>query len=122
MTYRKITRPNTQPSRWCTGPDLQTHQQYRAWVQQRNQARFRTETWSMTFEQYQTLWSEHWPNRGRFSTSYMMTRIDSDLPWSFSNCCVITRKDHGQRQADNRATGWQSRARQRELADAEQSG
>jgi hypothetical protein len=118
MTYRKITRPNTQPQRWKTGPDLRTHLQYRAWVQQRNQAIFREEGWRVTFEEYQDLWQDHWEQRGRLSTSYMMTRANADRPWSWANCVVITRQQHGQRQADNRATGWKSRARERELNSA----
>lgn len=118
MTYRKTLRPNTQPQRWCTGPDLRTHVQYRAWVQQRNQAVYREEPWTVTFEQYQDLWRDHWEQRGRTSSSYMLTRINSDLPWQLDNCCVITRQQHGQRQGDNRAKGWRSRARDRELNSA----
>lgn len=118
MVYRKTKRPNTQPQRWKTGPDLRTHLQYRAFVQQRNQAVFREEGWSVTFEEYQHLWQAHWEQRGRLSASYMMTRINSDLPWSRENCCVITRQQHGERQADNRAKGWRSRARDRELNSA----
>ena len=122
MAYIKTKRPNTQPQRWVTGPDLVTHLQYRAYVQQRNQARWREETWTVTFEEYQTLWQHLWAERGRLKTSYMMTRINADLPWEFSNCCVITRQQQGQRQADMRATGWRSRARDRQLeAVAEQS-
>ena len=116
MAYIKTKRPNSRPYRWITGPDLQTHLQYRAYVQQRNQARWREETWTLTLEQYQHLWTEHWAERGRTSQSYMMTRIDADLPWDRTNCCVITRQQHGQRQADMRSTGWRSRARDRELA------
>ena len=118
MTYRKTKRPNTQPKRWCTGPDLRTHVQYRAYVQQRNQAVFREEGWTVTFAEYQDLWREHWEQRGRTSESYMMTRANPDRPWSWANCIVITRQQHGQRQADNRATGWRSRARDRELNSA----
>ena len=123
MAYQKKGYPSSRPYMWVTGPDPLTHQQYRAWVQQRNQARWREELWLMTFEQYQLLWQHHWQDRGRLRTSYMMTRIDADLPWAVNNCCVITRQQHGQRQADNRVTGWRSPARERELAGvAEQSG
>lgn len=123
MTYRKTLKPNTQPQRWCTGPDLRTHVQYRAYVQQRNQAVFRLEGWTVTFEEYQDLWREHWEQRGRTSESYMMTRANADRPWSWANCIVITRQQHGQRQGDARANKWRSRARERELlAVAEQSG
>ena len=116
MAYKRTIKPNSRPYRWITGPDLQTHLQYRAYVQQRNQARWREETWTLTLEQYQQLWADHWAQRGRLSTSYMMTRINADLPWDRTNCCVITRQQHGQRQADMRSTGWRSRARDRELA------
>ena len=119
MAYVKKGYPLSRPYMWVSGPDPRTHRQYRAWVQQRNQASWREELWSVTFEQYQTLWADLWEQRGRLKTSYMMTRINSDLPWTVNNCCVITRQQHGQRQADNRATGWRSRARERELIAAE---
>ena len=121
MAYRRSLKPNSRPGAWISGPDLQTHLQYRAYVQQRNQARWREEPWCVTFAEYQDLWQEHWAERGRLSTSYMMTRMNADRPWSWANCCVITRQQHGQRQADNRATGWRSRARDRELNSVEQS-
>ena len=119
MAYQKKGYARSRPYMWVSGPDPLTHRQYRAWVQQRNQASWREETWTVTFEQYQQLWTDLWAQRGRLKTSYMMTRINSDLPWTVSNCCVITRQQHGQRQADNRATGWRSRARERELIAAE---
>ena len=121
MAYQKKGYPLSRPYMWVSGPDPKTHAQYRAWVQQRNQASWREELWTVTFEEYQDLWSEHWADRGRLKTSYMMTRMNADRPWSWANCCVITRQQHGQRQADMRATGWRSRAREREIADAEQS-
>jgi hypothetical protein len=55
MAYIKTKRPNSRPYMWITGPDLVTHLQYRAYVQQRNQARWREETWTLTLEQYQQL-------------------------------------------------------------------
>jgi hypothetical protein len=122
MAYQKKGYPRSRPYMWVTGPDPRTHAQYRAWVQQRNQARWREEIWCLTFDQYQLLWAELWHLRGRLSTSYMMTRIDGDLPWSQANSIVITRQQHGQRQADRRSTGRRSPARERELAAvAEQS-
>ena len=123
MAYVKRGYPRSRPYMWVTGPDPRTHAQYRAFVQQRNQAVWREEPWTVTFAEYQDLWRDLWEQRGRLSTSYMMTRIDGDLPWSQANSIVITRQQHGQRQADRRSTGRRSPARERELAAvAEQSG
>jgi len=117
MTYQPIARPNTQPSRWITGPDLLTHLQYRAFIQQRNQARWRGETWHLSLEQYQHIWQGRWDQRGRTQTQLMMTRRDAAEPWQVDNCEIITRQAHGQRQAERRMAGIRSRARSRELEE-----
>ena len=121
MAYKRTVKPNSRPYRWCTGPDLLTHLQYRAFVQQRNQAVFRQEPWQLTLEEYQDLWRDHWAERGRTRDSYMMTRVNPDRPWSWANTVVITRQQHGARQAAARVRGCRSGARVRELNSVEQS-
>lgn len=97
-------RPNARgprPERWKTGPDEQLHVQYRAWLQQRNQARWRGETWHLTWEQWLDLWGDRFHLRGRRSADLCLTRIRYDQPWQVGNCDIITRHDHNQRQIDN---------------------
>jgi hypothetical protein len=87
------------PGSWLTGPDVVIHAQYRAYVQHRNQSNFRSEPWILTFQQYQAVWGLKWPLRGRTSTSWCMTRIDTNKSWSLDNVMVITRAQHSARTA-----------------------
>ena len=87
------------PHTWVTGPDLQTHLQYRAWLQSRAQANFRAEPWSLAFPEYQLIWEYRWHLRGRTRDTLCLTRTDPDSGWSSTNCELITRAQHSQRQA-----------------------
>ena len=86
------------PQTWITGTDPDTHDQYRAFVQCRNQARFRSEPWELTFDQWCEHWAGRWHLRGRTADSLCITRRDCALPWSDSNVIVITRTSHGTRR------------------------
>ena len=86
------------PQLWITGTDPETHDQYRAFVQCRNQARFRLEPWELTFAEWQQHWSGRWHLRGRAANSLCITRRDCALPWSMTNVIVITRTSHGTRR------------------------
>ena len=90
--------PGVRPHTWVTGPDPVRHEQYRAFIQQRNQARFRGETWTeeYTFDEWLALWREHWHQRGRKLQDYCMTRRDHTQPWTQENSQVITREKHVQ--------------------------
>jgi hypothetical protein len=83
------------------------------WLQQRNQANWREEGWSIDFEDWCRLWAEHWPLRGRRRGDYCMTRVDWSLPWTLDNVQVVTRSEHAKAQGVARATGWRSIARKR---------
>jgi hypothetical protein len=122
MRKSKIINPNIHPQRWCTGPDLRTHRQYRAYVSQRNQALYRSEGWTITFEEFQLLWATQWEQRGREQDQVLLTRRDPEQPWTVANVEIITRRAHAQRQGVLRAAGWRSKARARALQNvSEQS-
>lgn len=89
--------PGPRPQCWVSGPDPVTHQQYRAFIQQRNQAQWRGEPWQLTFEQWQDLWFPHWRQRGRGRWDYCMVRRDPSLPWDTANTEVVSRQEHCQR-------------------------
>lgn len=95
MTDKKqIGRKSGQyPSSWKSGPDVKTHEIFRAYGQQRNQANFRKEPFHLTFEEYKELWWECWELRGRGSDSLCTVRIDPRLPWEMGNVTLMTRKD-----------------------------
>jgi hypothetical protein len=86
------------PHIWCSGPDPLRHKQYQVWLQQKNQAQFRKEGWQLDFEPWLDMWRDLWPQRGRATDEYCMTRVDTDLPWSKDNVMIITRKEHGRIQ------------------------
>jgi hypothetical protein len=86
------------PQLWVTGTDPETHDQYRAFVQCRNQARFRSEPWELTFDQWQEHWAGRWHLRGRAADSLCITRRDCAAAWSDHNVIVITRTSHGARK------------------------
>lgn len=87
------------PQVWVTGPDPLRHLQYRAFIQQRNQARWRGEEWTITFEQWLDLWGDRYHLRGRTVNSLCLTRRDYDLPWTQDNTEVVSRQEHNQRQS-----------------------
>jgi hypothetical protein len=85
------------PNAWVSGPDPVRHKQYRVWLQQRNQARYRGETWELTFESWLDKWKEHWPQRGREAGDFCMTRHDIEGPWDDVNAVIMSRLEHHQR-------------------------
>jgi hypothetical protein len=102
---------------WISGPDLVRHQQHVAWRQQKNQAQWRGETWSLDFDSWIELWGDLWHLRGRQVDDYCMTRRDWELPWTLDNTHVITRSQHAKMQGYHTSTGWVSPARQRWRAE-----
>jgi hypothetical protein len=115
MAYEKKGYPSSRPYMWASGPDPETHAQYRAWVQQRNQAQWRGETWCITFDEFQDIWLGRWHLRGRGSAALAMSRTDWTGPWSRTGVELQTRQQLGRQQAAARARGHRSAARQREL-------
>ena len=94
-----------QPHLWVTGPDPERHARYLKYLQQKNQASWRGETWSLTFDQWLALWGDRWERRGRQRGDYCMSRIDWAGPWDQHNAVVITREEHARHQLDARMGG-----------------
>lgn len=91
--------PGLRPKLWKTGPSLERHLMFVAWMNMKSQARYRNEDWALTFEQFEAEWAGRWNQRGRDSTDLCMIRVDVELPWSPSNIEVIARHDHCARNA-----------------------
>lgn len=111
-----IPRPHTRhprPHTWVTGPDPVLHKKYLVWLQQKNQANFREEGWSIDFAAWVDLWGEHWHNRGRERGDYCMSRKDWSRPWTLENVAIITRTEHAKLQGHARAQGWCSIAQKK---------
>lgn len=103
------------PHAWKSGPDPEDHKRYRTFIQQRNQAQWRGETWSMTLDEWTQLWEQsgHWHDRGRSRECYCMTRRDQRESWTVDNAVIITRSEHSRSQALLQAQGYRSDAQKR---------
>jgi len=112
-----VPRPNSRhprPHLWITGPDPELRRRYYVYLQQRNQAQWREEGWSIDFASWMRLWADKWDLRGRERGSYCMTRRDWSLPWTLDNVHVITRSEHARAQGLAKASGWCSLARKKQ--------
>lgn len=100
------------PHMWVTGPDPVEHKRYRTWIQQKNQAQWREEGWTISYEDWKRLWDEsgQWDNRGRARSCYCMTRRDITEPWSVDNVMIITREEHARSQSQAANAGYRSPA------------
>ena len=108
-------RPHTRgprPHIWITGPDPVTHQKYLVWLQQKNQAQFRSEGWHIDFDAWCEIWGTAWPSRGRERGSLCMTRLDWSAPWTLDNVMIVTREQHAKTQGLARAARWRKRQQQ----------
>ena len=108
--WKNPSRGKERPNSWKSGTDPLRHRQYKIWVQQRNQAQFRGEGWSISFDQWLAIWGDMWPHRGRERGCYCMSRIDWSLPWTVKNVAIITREQHARMQVESRNAGWRSPA------------
>lgn len=114
----KAPRPKmrgARPGAWVSGPDPVEHKKYRVFIQQRNQAQWRSEGWTISFAEWKRMWAEsgQWANRGREKGCYCMTRLDWSLPWTVDNTRIVTREEHAKLQGQAVAAGWRSIAQKR---------
>lgn len=84
-------KPGPKPHLWVSGPDPVVHSYFNVFVQHRNQCNFRNEPYELSFDQWFDLWGDKITKRGRTSGCYIMTRIDSKLPWTYNNVMVKQR-------------------------------
>ena len=83
------------PDTWITGPDPLTRDKYYAWLKHRAQAKHRKEDYSLTWDDWQGLWSDDDFNlRGRRGESLCLTRSDFEGEWCLENVQVVTRLEH----------------------------
>jgi hypothetical protein len=90
------------PHNWVSGPDLLTHDIYYAWLKHKAQAAYRKEPHSLTWDDWQTIWSNpiDFENRGRRPEDLTLTRIDDDGAWTLANVEVITRLEQLRKARD----------------------
>jgi len=69
------------------------------WARHRAQAKFRSEPYDLTCEEYSALWrsvgiTDATQKPGRSSESWSMVRIDPHLPWRRDNVQMLTRSQY----------------------------
>jgi hypothetical protein len=65
-----------------------------AYCRMRAQAKFRSESWDLSWEEFQQLWDGQWHLRGREVMSLCLTRHNWSGPWNMDNTHVVTRLEH----------------------------
>ena len=81
------------PDSWRSGSDLVMHDMYYAWLKHKSQAAYRNEAYSLSWEEWQTVWGNpvNFLNRGRKPEDLTITRIDDDGAWDIDNVQLMTR-------------------------------
>jgi hypothetical protein len=83
------------PNKWkYKDPDV--HKKHIPFLRARAQAVFRGESWNLSFEEFQEIWTEDlWNQRGRLKDCLIMRLTNScDLDWRKDNVEIVVRKDH----------------------------
>ena len=103
LKYAKPGRPMgskgygrcSDPSTWNTGPDPLRRDKYYAYLKHKAQANFRKETYLLTWEDWEHMWTDDkWQQRGRKIENLCLTRIDFSGAWSVDNVTICTRRGH----------------------------
>lgn len=68
----------------------------------REQARWRGESWLLTWEEWWGLWEPNWRQRGRGRDDLCMMRLDPDEGWSLANVVIVTRITYLRRRNEYR--------------------
>lgn len=94
---------NSNPDTWVTGPNLLTREKYYAYLKHRAQARFRKEPYQLSWEDWQTLWSDSdFQKRGRSKNDLCLARLDHLGAWELCNVVVCTRLEVLKRASEYR--------------------
>lgn len=81
------------PHIWIYPFDEVKTKKHLGFLRARAQESFRNQPWTITPEQWQTIWPDHlWLRRGRLGTDLCLTRRDPKKAWSVKNCYVVTRR------------------------------
>jgi len=87
-------RKGPRPDLWKHGPDPLLRDMNLQYSRAKAQAKFRGETWQLTFEDWVEVWQGNWHRRGRHATSLLCNRINPQQPWSPDNIHLVDRYDH----------------------------
>lgn len=104
---KSATQPGRpiKPDTWVCGPDPFKREKYYAWLKHRAQAKYRKESYAITWPQWDTLWSDDdFRKRGRRKTDLVLMKLNPKAAWSYNNCTVVVRIEYLKRAAEYRKT------------------
>lgn len=76
--------------------------QRKAYARMKAQAKYRMQSFELTFEEFIQLWTGKWEQRGKGRDELSLSRIDWHKGWSVDNCHLVTRNDLLVREAEVR--------------------
>ena len=79
------------PDLWLTGPDPELKHLRRRWLRAKNQAKFWSQEWRLTWEQYRDIWVGHIDQLGRTTDSLNLVRRDTTRGWTLKNVHLMNR-------------------------------
>jgi len=79
------------PQRWITGPDPVVRQLRRRWLLAKNQAKFWSQEWDLSWDAYRDILLDHADKLGRRGDSLNLVRRDTEQGWSTGNVEVRER-------------------------------
>ena len=86
------------PERWKYGADRFKKDANIVFLRQRAQCNYRSEPFTLTFEEWLSVWDGRLDRRGRGTYDLCMQRIDAGGAWSRDNVEIVTRKAQLQRK------------------------
>jgi len=90
------------PHTWKTGPDPELKHLRRRWLRAKNQARFWSQEWRLTWEQYRDTWVGHTDQLGRTMGSLNLVRRDTTRGWTVKNVHLMNRGEAMHRKTRGR--------------------
>ena len=79
------------PDTWLTGPDPELKHLRRRWLRAKNQAKFWSQAWALTWEQYRDIWLGHIDQQGRTTENLNLVRSDTTRGWTLKNVHLMNR-------------------------------
>lgn len=80
---------------WITGDDPALRNKYYAYLKHKSQARWRGEDYSLTWDDWNSIWTDElWAQRGRSRHSMILTRCHFGTGWHRENCIIQPRYTH----------------------------
>lgn len=93
--YLKAPLKTTRKVKVLVGDDYDRQAKYYAFLYHRAQAKYRKEPYDLTWEQWDTVWSNDlWIQRGRGADDLCISRTDPNDSWNTDNIRIIPRRVH----------------------------